>query len=848
MSQDNTYSSFVRCARLVSAVLLLGATLSIFSPLTGPAPRTARAAVELKLDACEYGGSGTTWTSNPGPVNGSLVGSPAFSGTEGSYFTLNGTSQYVSLPHNSVLSLSTSASRTFQVWLKPTSLPTGGSQRPILGKLSSSYGWDGYLLYLRTDGYLNFHTNGTGIAKDHTSTTNPLVAGQWHLVTVVSQISSAAGSTKIYVNGTNVVSSSHGSDGYSESNTLYVGGTSFSEFLPAWIGAFHAYDRALSAAEISASYTAFSNRVSSGACNQSVPEVSSFTSAQATPTNSTSFSYALTFSEAVTGVAGADFTNAGTAAGCSFDPGSDASSATRTVTVTGCGDGTVRPRFAMNGATNASSSTGPSAAATASTIITRDATGPSLLNGSLGANGRTVTLNFDESLGSTTAPAGAFRVTAVAANHTPTAVAVSGSSAELTLPVTLEGSVAVTVSYTAPASNPATSNSALQDDLGNDAPSFSGRNLTNNSTADGTAPTATWTAPSSPSSSRTLSYTLTFSESVSGISAGDFQNLGTASGCTFSPSAASTSASITVSVTCTSDGTVIANIAQNSVVDGNSNTGPDLVTTASTVTISTTPATTSTTTTVPVVTTTIAPAQAPATTAPGVPQAAGTTSTTTTVASRSITQSTTATSSATLPTTPTTTTSTSVPPSTTTTSTLPPITVPETETGGASALVGGVRTDAVITRENNQLVVKAGPISARFRGTAADGGLIPLDADGRLRMRNGDSVTVEVEGFDAGSTVEVRLYSEPVLLGRSNVDAAGSLIGSYEIPEGTPPGDHRIVLAGERLGDPATFALSVAIGAEQAGINPLVIILPLGAAILGAMLLPVALRRRRGNA
>ena len=90
-------------------------------------------------------------------------------------------------------------------------------------------------------------------------------------------------------------------------------------------------------------------------------------------------------------------------------------------------------------------------------------------------------------------------------------------------------------------------------------------------TPDTTAPTATWTAPSSPSTSRTLSYNLAFSETVSGIIAADFANQGTAAGCSFTPSASS-GTSVTVTVTCTSDGTVVLRLTSGTVADAAGNT------------------------------------------------------------------------------------------------------------------------------------------------------------------------------------------------------------------------------------------------------------------------------------
>lgn len=102
------------------------------------------------------------------------------------------------------------------------------------------------------------------------------------------------------------------------------------------------------------------------------------------------------------------------------------------------------------------------------------------------------------------------------------------------------------------------------------------------------APTVTWTSPNSPSSSRTLTFTATFSEPVSGIAASDFTNTGTATGCVFAPSASSTNRNITVLVTCTSDGTVIPQLAANSVLDSAFNTGPTSASSATSVTITTT--------------------------------------------------------------------------------------------------------------------------------------------------------------------------------------------------------------------------------------------------------------------
>ncbi len=156
--------------------------------------------------------------------------------------------------------------------------------------------------------------------------------------------------------------------------------------------------------------------------------------------------------------------------------------------------------------------------------------------------------------------------------------------------------------------------------------------------------------------------------------------------------------------------------------------------------------------------------------------------------------------------------------------------------------------EATVTRENNQLILEAGPIVARISALKREGGRAPLDADGRIRMMAGDSVEVEVTGFGPSTEVEVRLYSEPTLLGRSGVNDEGQLLASYEIPEAVSDGDHTVVLAGEsREAEELVFALSVAIGEQNEGpsLFTIFVLIPLGLAAAGALIIPAVLRRRR---
>jgi len=94
---------------------------------------------------------------------------------------------------------------------------------------------------------------------------------------------------------------------------------------------------------------------------------------------------------------------------------------------------------------------------------------------SVNASGTTVTLQFNETLKSTPTPSlSAFTVFVGETPVTPTAISISGSSVNLTLPSSVASGTEVRVSYVAPTASSATTNAAIQDIAGNDAVSFNG--------------------------------------------------------------------------------------------------------------------------------------------------------------------------------------------------------------------------------------------------------------------------------------------------------------------------------------------------------------------------------------
>jgi len=179
---------------------------------------------------------------------------------------------------------------------------------------------------------------------------------------------------------------------------------------------------------------------------------------------------------------------------------------------------------------------------------------------------------------------------------------------------------------------------------------------------------------------------------------------------------------------------------------------------------------------------------------------------------------------------------------------LAPIDVPTIDRGGAAVVIGGEEVPVEITRENDQVLIRAGMFDARFAGLRSDGSIIPLDSDGFIRVESGDAIRVEVMGFASNSDLEVRLYSDPMLLGEATVDADGKMLSAYEIPEGVERGAHRVVLVGKNQRyDEVTFTAGIIVGAEAGTTltTRLLIAVPIGLAVLLGMFLPAILRRRR---
>lgn len=251
----------------ISGVNMLGGYVVSAPPPAAVVSQLISEGLILHLDASNsssYPGTGTTWTDLSASGFTATVNGATWSSTDGGIFDFDGVNDTISIPHNSNLSMNTSTQKTVQVWVKFDALGASGTtQVPVLGKLSSSYNFDGYWagLYGNT-GTIRGVTNGVSRQTISTSTLT-VSTDTWYLFTFISQITATLNTTKLYINTTEYVTNAHGSDSISESNPFYlgyIGAGVGSLYLDGKIGACYFYSKGLSSSEIADNYNATKSR------------------------------------------------------------------------------------------------------------------------------------------------------------------------------------------------------------------------------------------------------------------------------------------------------------------------------------------------------------------------------------------------------------------------------------------------------------------------------------------------------------------------------------------------------------------------------------------------------------
>lgn len=112
------------------------------------------------------------------------------------------------------------------------------------------------------------------------------------------------------------------------------------------------------------------------------------------------------------------------------------------------------------------------------------------------------------------------------------------------------------------------------------------------------------------------------------------------------------------------------------------------------------------------------------------------------------------------------------------------------EVAAASILRAGVTVPVTPALSDLAMSVQAGTVTVELTAPARS-------ADGeRLIVAAADEMTVQVTGFAPHSTIEVWMFSTPVLLGTITASAQGTALVAATVPQATPPGRHRIIIVG----------------------------------------------------
>lgn len=213
----------------------------------------------LSLDAANsksYPGSGTAWTDLSGNGNnGTLTNGPTFSSLNNGSIIFDGTNDYINC--GNILNFTTE-SFSFNIFFYLTSTTTNSvGQGPILF-YKGPYQANGYYIQLSqtSPARAAFYTNQSGVIQTTLSSLS-LIIGGWNCLSVVRNGSSV----KIYINGIDATSSAATHiNPTSSSNNFQLAGYSNAIFANIRIASFQAYNKSLTAEEVSQNFNALRGR------------------------------------------------------------------------------------------------------------------------------------------------------------------------------------------------------------------------------------------------------------------------------------------------------------------------------------------------------------------------------------------------------------------------------------------------------------------------------------------------------------------------------------------------------------------------------------------------------------
>jgi hypothetical protein len=219
----------------------------------------------IQLDASSsssYPGTGTTWFDITSTNNGTLTNGPTFTAASPTFFTFDGTNDYVNISDTAAIRPSIGGSVTGIIWAFITSyLDFDG----LISKQFGSPSYDGFSLVFNSNNRLQLNMNGGSVNGGYPSAnTNVFSLNTWQMFTCVVRFGGGAGNPSLaYVNTTQVISAANGESSIPVNTAplrLVSGIQEGTPYAACRVGSFYYYNRALSAAEITTMFNATRTR------------------------------------------------------------------------------------------------------------------------------------------------------------------------------------------------------------------------------------------------------------------------------------------------------------------------------------------------------------------------------------------------------------------------------------------------------------------------------------------------------------------------------------------------------------------------------------------------------------
>lgn len=186
---------------------------------------------------------------------------------------------------------------------------------------------------------------------------------------------------------------------------------------------------------------------------------------------------------------------------------------------------------------------------------------------------------------------------------------------------------------------------------------------------------------------------------------------------------------------------------------------------------------------------------------------------------------------------------------TTSTTAAPPSDAPDVDgvsVGEVGATVAGRPATAKVDTVDGSLIVEVGGGVIKYSVKGEDGAARAIAQGEQIFLRAGDTVRVDFAGFAAQAESSAWLSPGKMLLGTTRLENGAGFVEGV-VDDSAPEGDRRIAVATESAdGDPVVVAYGVSIAeGESSGTSWSVLLLVIvGLAVVGGLLIPAARRRR----